>query len=1031
VRFRILGPLQVGGETAEVALGGRTQRTVLAVLLANSGQLVPLEYVVDAVWDDSPPATAKRQIQNYVAALRRLVAAGAGRPMIVTDGPGYRIVLDDGDLDAAVFACRVAAARELAGRGQPAEAAAEFRSALGLWRGPALFGLTGRIIEAAAAGLDDQRLAATEECVDLELRLGRHGGLVGELTELVAANPLRERLVGQLMLALYRSGRQADALQAYHRLRTTLADDMGVDPAAELQRTYTAILANDPAAAAPPGPPVDPAAGPPPARSGAGPPAGEPGAAVSWHLPRPVPDFVGRSAMAAGLLAAVPAEPCAPAVLALSGMAGVGKTTLAVHLAHRLTGRYPDAQLYVDLHGHAEREPDDAGAALSLLLRQLGVAAARVPESVDDRVALWRAELARRRVLVLLDNAAGSRQVAPLLPGVSDTLVIVTSRRLLAGLDGAHAVSLGMLSAADAAELLRQIVGTRVVEAPEAAAELARLCGHLPLALRLAAARLLRRSSWSVAELNDRLRDAPGRLRQLGAEDRTVSAALDLSYQQLDAGTRWLFRALGCHPRAAFDRYAAAALADLDVAEVDGRLEELVDAYLLETPAAGRYRLHDLLHDHAGTLLAAEPERAEAAVRRLLTHYLHTTASATAHYERPAARASLTLGEPPPTVPPFADTPQAVAWLDADWLTVVAAVKLADARGDDDDTWRLARALWPYLYRNAHTNELIETLHRALRAARHRDDAAATIHNYLASGYTNLRRYDAADEHLRKSYAIRRRLGDQRGVIIALNNLALLQIEAAGRPRDALDNCQKALALAEQIGAEHDVYLCARTLGFAYRMLGRYDDALACLQRALAGFQRTGQTSWQSMIVGELGCIHAALGDHVTAVRLLREALTMKQREGNRIGTVGLLSQLGEVYQALGRGEEALECHREALANAPEDHHGEPRVLNGYGRTLLARGEREAALAAHRRVLAQLGQVGNRYEQAKAHDGAAAALCDVDPAAARVHWRQALEIYRDMGLPDAAAVRRRLAELPDDQPGAARRTVPAAEPRRR
>ncbi len=991
MRFRILGPLGVEGVDGEIALGGRTARTILALLLVEPGRIVPLDRIIEAVWEDAPPSTAKRQIQNAVAALRRLLPGTALR----TDGPGYRIAPADGELDASVFTTQVARARELAGRRQAEAAVAEFRSALQLWRGPALFGLTGRILEAAAAGLDDQRLTAAEDCADLELALGRHERLIGELTALVGTNPFRERLVGHLMLALHRSGRQAEALRAYQRLRTALADELGVDPGDALQRTHLAILTNAPA----------PAVAEAPA---------EPG---RCHLPRAIPDFVGRAAALRELTAAVAAEPGGPAILVIGGMAGIGKTTLAVHLGHALAGRYPDAQLYVDLHGHADRAPADPGAVLPVLLRQLGIAAHRVPEAVDDRVALWRAELARRRVVVLLDNAAGSRQVEPLLAAGPASVVIVTSRTVLAGIDGARAVSLPALSAAESAELLGRVVGARVTGAPEDAAELARLCGRLPLALRLAAARLVRRSTWSVADLNERLRDPPGRLSQLHAEDRAVAAAVDLSYRQLDDVSRRVFQALGAHPRAPFDRYAAASLSGLDPAEAGDRLEELVDAHLLETPAAGRYRLHDLLHDYAVTLLAAEPERQEAAVRRLLGHYVHTTAAATAHFERPVSRAALALDDPPPTVPPFADVPQAVAWLDAGWLTVVAAVELADARGADAYTWRLARALWAYVYRNGHNNELVDCLQRALRAANRLADvgAAATIHSCLAAGYANLKRYDATEQHLRECLAARRGLGDQRGVITALNNLALLHLHGAGRPHDAVVSCRQAMHLAERIGAEEDVYLCARTLGFAYRMLGRYDEALICFRRALAGFERTGQTSWQSLILGELGAVYAVLDDHETAIPLLRQALTMKESEGNRLGAAVVRSQLGEVYQAVGRDAEALDCHRDALAVFGADEHCRPEVLNAYGRTLLARGDRLEALAVHREALAAVEQSGDRYDLATAHSGIAAALQEHDPPAARRHWREALAIFGDMGVSEADEVHRRLARTDPDR----------------
>ncbi|GIE95684.1 AfsR/SARP family transcriptional regulator [Paractinoplanes rishiriensis] len=982
MRFRILGPLRVDGGTGEVALSGRKQRTILALLVANAPAVVSWEHLFEAVWDDDPPPTARRQIQNCVAALRRLVP---GDNFIVTEGPGYRLAAGEDEVDVRLFARHLARAHELTAAGRSADAAAEYRSALRLWRGPALFGLAGRMVEAVATGLNDQRLAAVEECADLELALGRQASLLPELTALVEANPLRERLVGQLMLALFRSGRQADAMQTYHRLRSVLADELGVDPGAALQRVYTELLTS----------------GPEPA------PSREPG---PCHLPRAVPDFVGRSATLTSLLAAAGT----PTVVSIAGMAGVGKTALAVHLAHRLIDRYPDGQLHAELHGHADRAPADPGTVLGVLLRQLGVPATRVPESADDRAALWRTELAGRRMLVLLDNAAGSRQVAPLLAGAAGTLVIVTSRRLLAGLDGVRSVSLGALPENESAELLRRIVGARAAEEPEATAELARLCGHLPLALRLAAARLVRRSAWRVADLAERLREAPARLGQLAAEDRAVSAALDLSYQQLDDPVRRMFRALGGHGRHGFDRHAAAALAGMDVTSADELLDDLVDAYLLETPAAGWYRLHDLVHDYAAQLLAGDPPAdLAAAEHRLIAHYLHAAAAATAHFERPAVRTALTLDDPPPAGPAFPDTGRAVTWLDRNWRSALAAAGLAERRGLDTYTWRIARALWPYLYRNGHSAELVDSHTRALAAA-HRlgdDTAEAAIHSCLAAGYANLRRYDDTERHLRERFAALRRTGDHRGIVTALNNLAMLQLYAAGQPQQAVASLLEARELAESIGAEHETYLCARTLGMTYRILGRHDDARAQLHLALDGFARVGEKAWTSLILGELGGVHADAGDHATALPLLQRAMAMKQAEGNRGGTATVLSTLGEIYGLQGHADEAFEYHRQALDLVADEHHSAPSVLNHYGRTLARHGDRGEALAAHRRALDLLGPVHNRYERAHAHAGMAGALRDTDPAAAYRHLRQALEIFTDMGVPEAASLRQSFAGL--------------------
>ncbi|GIE99865.1 AfsR/SARP family transcriptional regulator [Paractinoplanes rishiriensis] len=500
MRYLILGPVKVvdGGRT--VVLAGR-RRTILGVLLANAGQVVSLDDLVDAIWDDDPPATARRQIQNDVSTLRRMLSDGTARETIVTDGPGYRTRTCSGELDAQVFAELAAEGVDLARRGEPAAAAGKLHSALRLWRGPALLGLSGRAVEAVAVRLEEQRLAVTEDCLDLELGLGGHRQVVGELAELVAAHPLRERLVGQLMLALHGSGRQSDALAAYERLRAQLADEMGLDPGAALQQLHTAILRYDRAFA-------------PWAASTVAP-------AIPAQLPTDVPGFTGRNdhlrclddllAERAGRSAnAVP-------VAAITGPGGVGKTALAVHWGHRVRDQFPDGQLYVDLRGFAEDEPPvRPNEALAHLLLSLGEPAERIPADVQTAAGRYRTLLAGRRVLVVLDNAASADQVRPLLPAGSGCMVLATSRDRLTGLlalDGATSLTVDALRPDESHTLLRTILGpARIAAEPAATAELARICSHLPLTLRVVATDLVCRPWPSItgylAALHDRTNQA-------------------------------------------------------------------------------------------------------------------------------------------------------------------------------------------------------------------------------------------------------------------------------------------------------------------------------------------------------------------------------------------------------------------------------------------------------------------------------------------------------------------------------------------
>lgn len=574
MRFEILGPIRASTVAGPVAMPGR-ERILLAMLLLHAGEFVHVNRLMDAIWGDHPPRNARNQLQSCVSRLRkRLAASGSNEQLITTDAAAYGIRVGAESLDLLQFRQLVTEARSAVEQGRRRDAVAGYRAALALWRGPAFSGVDSGPIEKAAAAIEEERLQAVEERVELELALGGAGELVADLTELVAQHPFRERLHAALMLALYRAGRQADALAAFQRAHRLLVDEIGTEPGLALRDLHQRILRDDLALMAEP--PGDVASAAP---------------ITARHcLPRAAADFTGRPEAVARLVNAVEAAPRAATVLAIDGMAGIGKTTLAVHVAHLVADRYPDGQLFVDLHGHSERRPMEPAAALSTLLRQLGVPGGRIPQELDDRVALWRSELANRQVLVLLDNAASAAQVTPLLPAGPDCLVLVTSRRRLAGLEATRPLSLEVLNTDEAAELLAHSVGDRVHGEPEAAAEVARRCGHLPLAIRLAGARLAHRPSWRVQDIADRLRDARGPLMELGAEDRSVANAFALSYGQLSKDLQRTFRLLGLHPGEDFDAYAVAALTDSSLTEAQQALEGLVDDHLVEEPRPNRYR---------------------------------------------------------------------------------------------------------------------------------------------------------------------------------------------------------------------------------------------------------------------------------------------------------------------------------------------------------------------------------------------------------------------------------------------------------
>ncbi|MEU4478211.1 BTAD domain-containing putative transcriptional regulator [Micromonospora sp. NPDC023966] len=991
MRFGILGPLRVGGGEATITAG--RDRTLLAMLLLRAGRVVPVEELVDAIWEERPPATTRTQLQICVSRLRqRFVALGLPPETIVTDPVGYGIRVALADLDAEVFAQTVEAGRAAVDAGQPAEASRHYRAALALWRGPALSGIASRSVRRRAQVLDEQRLTVLEECVEVELRLRRAADLIDELSEAVERNPLRERLRGQLMLALSAVGRQADALTVYREGRRIFAEELGIEPGTALQELHQRVLAGDLALTGPQQP------APSPVRA----------------LPRAISDFTGRQDTLARLVKEI--EERDARIHLIDGMAGTGKTALAVHLAAVLAARYPDAHLFIDLHGHSEREPVTPAAALAALLRQLGVPAARIPADVDERAALWRSELSGRRAVVVLDNAATAVQVAPLLPNGPDCVTLITSRRRLTGLDGGRPSSLAVLDPDEAVELLARVVGAdRVGAEPEAAAEVARRCGHLPLAIRLAGARLVHRPRWRVRDLADRLAAGRNALIELSVGERSVGQAFDLSYAQLDPAAQRLFRLLGVHPGASFDHQVAAAVTDLPPADAQDLLDGLVDAHLLEEPEPGRFRFHDLVRDFARQLIGVgQPgERAEA-VRRLLDHHLHAAYAISRRMEPAASLAALVLPEPPRPDLVAACAAEGPAWFDRNRSTLPALVRLAADEGLLRLCWQLARVSWYHLFSRGHLDELIDTHTVALRAAERCDDdaAVATTRNYLASGLFRLGRFPEAIELMEGALQIRRRLGDREGEATVRRNLAIAY-GANWQLAPAMGHLDAALGLARSTGQPAAVSALLNNQTVVLLAWGRYAEAQAVSRRQLALGREAGDLNSVRNAVGHLGTARARLGDLPGALRFLRLALRLKRREGNRFGEGEVLNELGVIERKLGRPEAAAALHREALiaVTASGD-----RVLGCLSRNLLARalldqGDVRSALDLYRRVLQDAVRLRARHEEAGALAGIARCLRPTDPAAARTHATRALDLLRQLDAPERDEVAALLAEL--------------------
>jgi len=575
------------------------------MLLLDANRVVSANRLIEAMWDGEPPATASRQLHNAVAAIRRSFASA--KYLVVKDGPGYRIQVDPQDIDAHRFTTMIARASAAATGGRATAAIELLEAGLALWEGPALSGLNSPILDIVAAKLEEKRLSATEQLIGLRLDGGDAAALVPQLGELVSQNPLREETRRLLILALYRSGRKADALNVYEKGRRLLRDEIGVDPCVSLRELYERILRDDlpqPKQRPEPASPVPVCDGQPAVL----PTPGGPGTNRSF-LPYDTAHFTGRVNELRFLMTTPrSAAETTLGIVAIDGMAGVGKTTLAVRLAHQLAHQYPEGHLFIDLHGHEHgQDPLEPDAALERLLLDFGLSPAQIPQDSRQRAARWRAEVAERRILVVLDDALDVKQIRPLLPGTGKAHVIITSQRRLASLDGVTSCSLDVFCVADAAALFTKIAGVdRTKNRPDAVAEIVALCGCLPLAVSIAASRFHNRPAWSLDHLVLRLRDERQRLAELSLGDRSVATPFEVSYRNLSAEQRQLFCVLGfaTHLGEEFDASTAAALMDISVPEADRLLEELLDAHMLRQRTAGHYHFHDLLREHARAKVA-------------------------------------------------------------------------------------------------------------------------------------------------------------------------------------------------------------------------------------------------------------------------------------------------------------------------------------------------------------------------------------------------------------------------------------------
>jgi DNA-binding SARP family transcriptional activator/Flp pilus assembly protein TadD len=899
-----------------IALGHARQRAVLAALLLYPNRLASVDQLIDRVWGDAPPAGARETLYGYVSSLRRRLRAMAVGQASITHRGGYAIEVDPALVDLHRFRMLIEQARAASGAGS----AVLLGDAVRLWQGPSLTDVDSPWLSRMRQGLQAEYSAAVLAYSEAEIALGRHADVVDLLRETVAASPHDERLVGQLLQALYALGQPAHALEVYEQTRRLLADDLGTSPSRELRDLHRRILRND----------VSLSEIPLNRR--------QTGRPIPRELPHDVHGFHGRDTELAYLerLAAAGSDVGGPATIcAIDGTAGVGKTALAIRFAHRVADRFPDGQLYVNLRGFDPCDsPLSADDVLDQFLRSLGIHPEQIPAAPDERTRLYRSTLADRRILLLLDNAATAEQVRPLVPGTGACLALVTSRRRLSGLlarDGAQPLTIEVLTQPDAVALITAIAGADSVAAePEATAELARLAGHLPLALRIIAERRAGRRHWRIQDLVDELAGERDRLNVLAADGddhMAVRAAFSWSYRELKPDAARLFRLLSLHAGGDFSTHAAAALADITPGQARHLLDVLSGANLLEQNARDRYRFHDLLRVYAAE--RADDEETEqgraAAVRRELIWYLYTVDAAARVMTPACLHLSLDLPAPSRQLLGFTRHETALQWCETERDNLVAATRQAAELHEDLIAWQLPQILLSFFYLRKHRVDWLVTHQIGLDAARRLNDpfAEAWMFSGLGIAYQEIGQFDEALAQHRSGLARWQQVADKQGESVSLANLGVTFL-GLGHPSHAMEYCRRALAIARQIADPRCEVFALVCLGLIYRHLKHYPEALDCSRQALRVGYAIGDLYRQAWCLNSLGTLHRCLGHFDEAVDSCHQALAIRREIGDRHGEAVGLNSLGKALQAAGRSDQARDAWMRAL-KAFEDL-GDPKA---------------------------------------------------------------------------------------------------------
>jgi DNA-binding SARP family transcriptional activator/tetratricopeptide (TPR) repeat protein len=1040
MQFRLLGPVELWSEEKQIDVGSVKARCALAVLLLNLGIVVSSEALADRVWDGNPPPKAQAGLSVYITRLRRVLRQATGdRVRLVAQAHGYELEADPGDVDLHNFRRLRREANRLAARGDRESASALLREADSLWRGEALAGLPGVSMARVRQGLEEERRGAILERIDLDLTLGRHLELLAELQRLSDEYPMDEALAASQMIALCRSGRQSDALRVYRDTRELLAGEQGTEPGLALSELHNRILHNDPQLSAVPTiyPVTD-------------------NLIPSDTLPPKLTEFVGREQEMALLTSDYGRHPVAQVV---TGMPGVGKTALAAHAARAMAGHYPGGQLFLSFCTHDPRNPPlDPEVALHRLLRMLNVPPGRIPQTLAERATLWRAELARRRLIVVLDDVAGVDQVRALLPTAGECRTLITSRVRLEGLDEDTTVGLNSLPEDDATELFTRIAGPAATDMSQVS-EAIRLCGGLPLAIQMIAHGLRQGHPATLGGLIEELSSPTVRLAGESGLHPEVTAVFDLSYRTLPTVVQELFRRLGLHPGTEITAHAAAALGGRSLAEAEATLAALANRHLLED-AGESFHFHDLMRQYAvACALGQESRREQRQVYdRLIDYYLNTVRLADQLlYGDSRATARWRVNLQAPAARHVLGTPrQAADWMELEWRNILATARCAAEHERKPECADLVHTMARFLEASGHWNEAFSAHALALQASLDLGNApgiaAASLDLSLVAGRAGHRQ--EAIRHAERAAASYKSLADLSGEARALDQIGTLN-RFWSRFREALAYHQEANNLYRSAGDSSGVASTLSHIGIAHYHLGRYDSSIEHLRSALRIYRELRDPRGEAKILNNLGNMQRYQGYHRDALDSYRKALEIFQVIGGEQNQAKLYENIGCIQHYKKDYEEALVSYRRALAiyRCIGDRPDEAGILNEVGVTLNAMEHHDGAFAHHDRALHIAGELGDSYERVIALRGMADAyrgrgmhdeaferyqqalhlareisepyqegkvlegmgetvLQTLGPGAARICWRQALDIYQQLNVPEAETMRIRLDVLP-------------------